>query len=104
MVKLPLVLWILWTTLTQSINFMPFFLVYGSDVVLIAYIAYGALRVTNFDLLEEVREMAATRSAKYQQVLRPSHDDHVHLRFFNVGNLVLRQEQTTKADTSYPIL
>lgn len=90
MVELPLVLWILQTTVTQSIDFMPFFLVCGFDAVLIAYIAYGNLRFTNFDLLEEVREMAATRSAKYQQVLRPSHDEHVHLRFFNVGNLVLR--------------
>jgi hypothetical protein len=69
---------------------MPFFLVYGSDAVFIAYIVYGALRVTNFDLLEEVREMVATRSTKYQQVLRPSHNEHVHVRFFNVGNLVLR--------------
>ena len=49
------------------------------------------------DQLQEVREVALLRSAKYQQRLRRLHARRVKGRALNVGDLVLRRVQT-KAD------
>ena len=42
------------------------------------------------DQLDEARDVALLRSAKYQQVLRWYHNRRVQGRAFNVGDLVLR--------------
>jgi hypothetical protein len=42
------------------------------------------------DQLDEVRDVALLRCAKYQQALRRYHERNVHSREFHVGDLVLR--------------
>ena len=75
-------LWSLRTTPNCSTGYTPFFLVYGAEAVLPADIEHDSPRVTLYteaevkearkndvDLLEEARELAASRSAIYQQNL-----------------------------------
>ena len=74
--ELPAVLWSLRTTPNRSTGYTPFFLVYGAEAVLPADIEFDSPRVTLYteaevkeareddvDLLEEARELAASRSA-----------------------------------------
>ena len=62
---------------------MPFFMVYGPDAVLPTNLDYGAPRVRAYDeqgakasleatmdQLDEARDVALLRSARYQQALR----------------------------------
>jgi hypothetical protein len=42
------------------------------------------------DQLDEVRDVALLRCAKYQQALRRYHERNVRSREFHVGDLVLR--------------
>ena len=48
------------------------------------------------DQLDEARNIALLRSAKYQQALRWYHSRRVWGRAFNVGDLVLRLVQSNK--------
>ena len=48
------------------------------------------------DQLDEARDIALLRSAKYQQALRRYHNRRVRGRSFNVGDLVLRLVQSNK--------
>jgi hypothetical protein len=77
--ELPSVLWSLRTTPNRSVDFTPFFLVYGAEAVLPTDIEFDAPRVVQYtekqakearedgiDLLEEAREQALARSALYQ--------------------------------------
>ena len=48
------------------------------------------------DLLEEARETAVIRSARYQQTLRRYHERKIRGRILEVGNLMLRRTQSTK--------
>ncbi|XP_066374818.1 uncharacterized protein [Miscanthus floridulus] len=88
---------------------MPFFMVYGSKAVLPTDLDYGAPRVKAYneqgaktsledamDQLDEARNIALLRSAKYQQALRRYHSCHVWGRAFNVKDLVLRLVQSNK--------
>ena len=81
----------------------PFFLVYGAEAVLPTDIRHDSLRVAAYveqdnelarqdslDALEEVRDLAAARSAIYQQDLRRYHSRRVKSRAFQEGDLVLR--------------
>ena len=52
-------------------------------------------RENDVDLLEEARELAASRSAIYQQNQRRYHSRKVCPRVFRVGDLVLRLVQRT---------
>ena len=76
--ELPVVLWSLRTTPSQATNYTPFFMVYGSEAVLLIDIDYGAPRVRAYDeqgaeasledamdQLDEVCNVALLRSAKY---------------------------------------
>jgi transposase InsO family protein len=108
-VELPSVLWSLRTTLSQAMGFTPFFLVYGSEVVLPTDLEYGSpklkayneqsndvVRENALDQLEEARDIALLHSARYQQNLRCYHDKHVRRRDLNVSDLVLRRSQSNK--------
>ena len=79
-------------------------MVYGSEAILPTNLDYGALRVKAYneqgnaasledalDLLDEARDIALLRSAKYQQVLRWYHSQRVRGHAFSVGDLVLRR-------------
>ena len=83
-------------------------MVYGSEAVLPSDIAFGAPRIQNYneneaestrctdiDSAEEHRLTASIQHAIYEQQLWRYHDRNVHVRDFNVGDLVLRQIQPT---------
>ena len=83
---------------------MPFFMVSGYKAILPIDLDYGAPRVKAYneqgneasledtmDLLDEARDVALLRSAKYQQALRRYHSRRVWGRAFDVGDLVLRR-------------
>ena len=84
--EVPAMLWGLRMTLNQSTGFTPFFMVYGTEVVLSTDLNYGAPRVLAYDKAkakkdrqdaldqpDEAHETALLRSAKYQQALRKYH-------------------------------
>jgi hypothetical protein len=71
-------------------GYMPFFVVYGAEVVLPTDIDYGAPRVMAYkeqeakeflkdamDRLDEARDVNLLHSARYQQVLRRYHSRRV---------------------------
>jgi hypothetical protein len=80
--ELPSVLWSLRTTPCRATGFTPFFMVHGSEAVLPTGIDYGSPRVRAYteegnqvaledaiDQLDEARDVALLRCAKYQQAL-----------------------------------
>ena len=84
-------------------------MVYGSEAILPTDLDYGAPRVKAYneqrneaslgdamDLLDEARNIALLRSAKYQQVLRRYHSRRVRGRAFGVSDLVFRCIQINK--------
>jgi hypothetical protein len=97
------------TTPSRATGFTPFFMVHGSEAVLPTDIDYGnpwvraysekgnqvALEDTT-DQLDEARDVALLRGAKYQQALRCYHEHNMPRREFHVGDLVLRQVQGSK--------
>jgi hypothetical protein len=81
-------------------------MVYGAEAVLPTEILHDSPRVAAYDekdaaesqhlsvdLLEEARDLAAQRSAIYQQKLRRYHSRRVRHRSFKEGDLVLRLKQ-----------
>jgi hypothetical protein len=106
--ELPAVLWSIRTTPNRSTGYTPFFMVYGAEAVLPTDMMHDSPRVTMYteaeareareddvDLLEEARELAASRSAIYQQSLRRYHSRKMCPRVFQEGDLVLRLVQRT---------
>ena len=102
-------LWILRTTPSQATGYTPFFMVYGSEAILPTDLDYGAPRIRAYDekgaeashqdamdQLDEARDIALLRSAKYQQALRRYHSRRVQGRAFNIGGLVLHLIQSNK--------
>jgi len=100
--ELSSVLWSLRTMPSQGTKFTPFFMAYGSKVVLPTDLEYGSPRLKAYneqtnketlenavDQLEEDRHMALLNSARYQEKLRRYHDKHVRKRDLHVGDLVL---------------
>ena len=115
--ELPSVLWSVRTTLNRSMGFTPFFLVYGAEAILPSDIRHDSTRVAAYveqdnelarqdslDALEEARDLAAARSAIYQQDLRRYHSRRVKSRAFQEGDLVLRliQDRTGMHKLSPP--
>jgi hypothetical protein len=81
-VELPAVLWSLRTTPNWVTGYTPFFMVYGTEVVLLTNLDYRAPRVIMYkeqeakaflegamDQLDEACDVALLHSAKYQQAL-----------------------------------
>ena len=48
-VELPAVLWSLRTTPSRATSYAPFFMVYGSEAILLTDLDYGAPRVRAYD-------------------------------------------------------
>jgi hypothetical protein len=101
-VELSSVLWSLRTTPSRATGFTPFFMVHGSEVVLPTDIDYGSPRVRAYteegnqvaledaiDQLDEARDVALLKSAKYQQALWCYHERNMRPRELHVGDLVL---------------
>jgi hypothetical protein len=106
---LPSVLWSLRTTPNRSTGYTPFFLVYGAEAVIPSDVEFDSPRIALYeeegaevdrqnsvDLLEEARNLAATRSASYQQDLRRYHSRRIRPLAFREGDLVLRRVQCTQ--------
>ena len=87
----------------------PYFLVYGSEAILPADIAFRAPRVENFDeeqavaiwtedvdRVEEECLITYVRTAKYLEGLRRYYNRNIKGRSFAVGLLILRRKQKTK--------
>ena len=80
--QLLVVLWSLRTTSSRATGYTPFFMVYGFEAVLPTDLDYGAPKIRAYDKqgaeashqdamdqLDEARDIALLRSAKYQQAL-----------------------------------
>jgi hypothetical protein len=113
--ELPSVLWSLQTTPNRSTGLTPFFLVYRAEAILPSDVQYDSPRVEAYeeedaetsrqlsmDLLEEERDLAAQRSAIYQQNLRHYHSRRVRKRSFKEGDLVLRLKKQNSHKLSPP--
>ena len=87
----------------------PYFLVYGSEAILPADIAFRAPRVENFDeeqvvavrtedidRAEEERLITCICTAKYPEGLRRYYNRNIKGHSFAIGNLVLRRKQKTE--------
>ncbi|XP_004959580.1 uncharacterized protein LOC101777535 [Setaria italica] len=107
--ELPAVLWSLRMTPSNATGFTPFFMIYGSEVILPTNLEYGSPRVRAYDeqgnqtsltnaqdQLDEARDMALLHLGKYQQALQRYHSRKVRGRALNVGDLVLRLIQSNK--------
>jgi transposase InsO family protein len=107
--ELPVVVWSLRTTPSRATGFTPFFLVYGTEVVLPTDLEYGSPRVKSYDegtnqrackdsldQLDEARTMALIHSARYQQALRRYQARKIRRRDFDEGDLVLRLRQDNR--------
>jgi hypothetical protein len=105
--ELPYVVWSLRTQPSRALHDnTPFFMVYGSEPVLSADLAFGAPRLNfksiaeaeatqleEIDVLIEEHLNVIIQSAKYQQTLRRYYDKVVRHRIFTVGDLVLHRIQ-----------
>ena len=115
--ELPSVLWSINTTPNRSAGYTPFFMVYGARAVLPSDIRHDSpcmaayveadnerARQDDLDLLDEECDLAAHRSAIYQQDLCRYHIHRVKTRNFQEGDLVLRliQDQTNMQKLSPP--
>lgn len=104
------VLWSIRTIPSRAIGETPFALVYGAKAVLPLELKHGSprvraygnhsqheQRVDDLNFIEDLRCRAAVRAARYQQGLRCYHDRRVRPWELEIGNLVLRRIQGTKA-------
>jgi hypothetical protein len=105
----PNALWGLRIEPTKPTRQSPYFLVYGSEVVLHADVMWESLVVEQYDegISEDSRRVdigglkeacctALVQSARYPERIRRYHDRNVKERSFNVGDLVLRRIQNTE--------
>ena len=93
------------TQASCSTSVSPYFLVYGSEAILPADIAFRAHRVENYDeeqativrtedinRAEEEHLITCVRTAKYLEGLRRYYNRNIKGRSFVVGDLVLRRK------------
>ena len=101
--------WGLRTQASRSTGVFPYFLVYSSEAILLADIAFRAPRVKhydeeqdvavrteNVDRAEEECLIACVRIAKYLEGLWRYYNRDIKGHSFVVGDLVLRRKQKTK--------
>ena len=107
--ELPTMVWGLRTQASRSTGVSPYFLVYGSEAILPADVAFRAPRVENYDegqatavrtkdidRAEEERLITCIRTAKYLEGLRRYYNSNIKGRSFAVSDLVLRRKQKTE--------
>jgi hypothetical protein len=107
--ELPAVVWGLRTQPSRNTSVSLYFMVFSSEAVSPADIAFQSPRVKNHDAKKssEARELEVNcveehcldtyaRMAKYLEGLRRYHNRNVKDRFFMVGDLVLRRKQKTE--------
>ena len=102
--QLPIILWAYRTTTRTPTGETPFNLTYGIEAVIPIEIGHTSLRKEffdernnedqlklNLDCLDEVRDQAFQRMAKYQQKMVEYYNQRVKLKRFNIRDLVLRK-------------
>ena len=102
--ELPNVLWAYRMTARTPMGETSFNLTYGTEAVILVEVGLTSLRreffdeqnnddqlKQNLDFLDEVRDQAAQRMAKYQQKIAEYYNRRVKLKKFNIGDLVLRK-------------
>ena len=100
--ELPSVLWAYKTTVRTPIGETPFNLTYGIEIFIPVEIGLISPRTDffdkysnnnqlklNLDCLDEVRDQASQRMAKYQQRMAEYYSQRVKLKRFHIGSLVL---------------
>jgi hypothetical protein len=106
--ELPKVIWGLWTQISRATGYSPFFLVYGSEVVLPTDLIWTSPRIEQYDVgeaehtrrleldcTEEVRVNATLQSARYLQGLKRHYNKNTQPRPLQIRDLVLRRIQKT---------
>ena len=101
--------WGLRTQPSRNTGVSPYFMVFGSEAVLPADVAFQAPRVEHYDKensdrarandinrLEEDRLVTCVRKTKYLDSLRRYNNCNVNDRFFMVEDLVLHRKQKTE--------
>ncbi|XP_070010934.1 uncharacterized protein [Nicotiana sylvestris] len=108
---LPGVLWAYRTIAKTSTRETPFSLVYGAEALILVEIGEPSTRYTqaieesneeemriNLDLIEERREATLIRMAVQKQVMERYYNRKVRLRYFKIGDFVLKKVfQSTRA-------
>ena len=102
--ELPNVLWAYRTTARTPTGETPFRLTYGIEVMIPVEVGVTSTRRAmfnkegnddklrlNLDCLDEVRDKASSRMAKYQQKMREYYNKRVKLRQLDIRDLVLRK-------------
>jgi hypothetical protein len=105
----PNALWGLCTQPTKPTGQTPYFLVYGSEVILPADVMWESPAVeqcdegisedsirVDIDGHEEARCAALVQSARYLEGIRHYHDRNIKERSFNIGDLVFHRIQNTE--------
>jgi hypothetical protein len=100
--ELPKVVWGLRTQVSRATGYSPFFLVYGSEAVLLADLIWTSPKIEQYedgeaeqtrrlklDYTEEVRINTTLQSARYLQGLRRHYNKSTKQRSVQVGDLVL---------------
>ena len=100
--ELPSFLWAYRTTARTPTGETPFNLTYGTEIVIPVEVGLTSLRreffdeqinddqlKQNLDYLDEVRDQASQRMAKYQQKMAEYYNRRVKLKRFNIRDLIL---------------
>ncbi|GJW63661.1 putative nucleotidyltransferase, ribonuclease H [Tanacetum coccineum] len=109
--ELPNVLWAHRTSIKQSNGETPFSLTYGSEAVIPAEIGIPSYRTLmireeyneeeqrlNLDLLQERREAAAIREAKYKTKMEQYYNKRVRPAGFRPGEFVYRRNEASRME------
>ncbi|XP_021991974.1 uncharacterized protein K02A2.6-like [Helianthus annuus] len=109
--ELPSILWAHRTMPITSIGETPFSLVYGSEAVIPAEVGLPSPHLTaintvdnkaerrlDFDLLEERREIARIKEAKYKTQLERYYNARVRICTFTPGEYVFRDNEASNAE------
>jgi len=106
--ELPTMVWGLRTQPSRNTGVSPYFLVFGSEAMLPANVAFQAPRIENYDeenndlarqddvdRLEEERLVTCVRMAKYLDCLRKYLNHNIQERSFTIDDMVLCRKQKT---------
>ena len=109
--ELPNVLWANRTTARTPTRETPFKLTYGTEAIILVKVGVTNTRRAafseegndeelqiNLDCLDEVRENASNRMAKYRQKMAEYYNRRVKLRQLDIGDLVLRKVSVATKD------
>ena len=102
--ELPNILWAYRTTTRTLTRETPFRLTYGTEAVIPVEVGVTSTKQATFneeenddklqlnlDCLDEVKDKASNRMAKYQQKMAEYYNKRVKLRQLDIGDLVLRK-------------